>query len=119
MNAIVVGQRGALRDGLIALLYTVPQIRVVSATEDFAPAFELMTEQGFLFALLQVDPPGSAYAAWVKSVKDKAPDTKILALVGDPSSAPYLSAAGVDIVLIQGTGTDKLREALEALASSS
>lgn len=118
MNAIVVGQRGALRDGLIALLYTIPDIRVVSATEDYCSARELLADESFSFVLLQVDSPGQACADWVQSVKGRAPNAKILALVNEASLTSACSDAGVDRALIQGTDTGRLREIIEELVDS-
>ena len=118
MNAIVVGQRGALRDGLIALLYTMPDIRVVSATEQYSSALELVKGHTSFFVLLQIDSPGQACDEWINMIKERAPNTRILALVNDASLMSERLSAGVDIVLIQGVGTDKLREAVEVLVGS-
>lgn len=118
MNAIIVGPRGALRDGLTALLYTIPDIRVVSATEDYGSARELLEGQVFTFVLLQINSSAQAWAEWVHSVKARAPNTKMLALVGNAYLVSSCSDAGVDAVLIQGVSTDRLHQAVEALISS-
>jgi DNA-binding NarL/FixJ family response regulator len=117
VNAIVVGQRGALRDGLIALLYTVPEISVVSATEQYSSALELVKGHTPFFLLLQIDSPGQEYDEWINTIKERAPNTRILALVNDASLMSGCLSAGVDVVLMQGADASKLREAIVALVT--
>ena len=118
MNAIIVGKRGALRDGLIALLYTMPEIGVVSATEQYPSALELVKGHTSFFLLLQIDSPGQACDEWIDTIKERAPNTRILALVNDASLMSERLSSGVDVVLIQGVDTDKLRGAVEVLVGS-
>ena len=95
-----------------------PEIGVVSATEQYSSALELVKGHTSFFALLQIDSPGQACDEWINTIKERAPNTRILALVSDASLMSECLSAGVDAVLIQGVRTAKLREAVEVLVGS-
>ena len=117
MNALVVGPRGALRDGLTALLYPVSRVQIVSATEDISSALELVQDQGQWLVLMQIAASDEC-GDWIEAIKTKSSDTQILALVSDADLVAPCLAEGIDKVLIQGISMKTLHQTIEELVRS-
>ena len=118
MIVLLVARRGALRDGLSALLSTLSEVGVVSATDNLDSAFMFLVEHCPLLVLLIIDQFDHEQLAKVESMKAACPQMKMLALVQRPEEVLPLEASGVDAVLMQGASTDKLTETILALLES-
>ena len=118
MIALVVARRAALRDGLCALLSTIPEIGIVSSSHDLSSALGYVKEHCPSLALLEIDRLDAEVLAKVESMVAACPRTKILALVQHSENVPSLEASGVDAVLMQGARTGKLTQTVSALLGS-
>lgn len=118
MYAIVVGQRGQVRDGLTALLYSMPEVEVVSTTENYASAEQMIERHGTVLAVLHVDSSDQQSLDWVRRVKARSSLSKILALVSEACLMPEYVAAGVDDIMVEGTSPERLHDAVSTLLRS-
>ena len=118
MIALVVAPHGELRDGLCALLSTIPEIGVVSVTHNLGSALELLADHCPALAVLEIGALGADHLAQVESMKVACPRTKIIALVGHSEMVPGLEASGVDAIVMQGAEAHRLTETISVLLGS-
>ncbi len=117
MYAIVMGQRGQVRDALTALLHSMPEVELVSTTEFYEPAEQLIEMHGRVLVVLQISSPDDQTIEWVSEIKARSTSTKILALVSEATMQPQYVAAGVDSVMVEGESLEKLQSVIDSLVT--
>jgi DNA-binding NarL/FixJ family response regulator len=117
--ALIVARHGPLRDGLYALVSTIPELGVVSSALDLDSALEFVMEHCPAVILLEINDLDPDQLVKIESMKVTCPQTGILALAQHSASVPGLvEASGVDAVLMQGVDTRRLTETISALIAS-
>jgi DNA-binding NarL/FixJ family response regulator len=107
-SALIIAGPGPLRDGLRALLGTMPQIRSVSVVNDLGSA--LKAEVPPTPALVLLDGGSTKDQVWlaVRRVKGRWPQARVIILVSDVEQEGEAEAAGADAVLLQGLPAGRL-----------
>jgi len=112
-SALILAQPGPLRDGLRALVGTMPQIGTVNVAHDIQSA--LATDLGPSPALVLVD--GDQDPVWltVRRAKARWPQARTIVLVSSVQQQGEAEAAGADVVLLQGFQAGRLVAAIVKL----
>ena len=114
-SALIIAQAGPLRDGLHALVDTMPQIGSVDVIGDvdfaFGPTFNQCP------ALVLLDTHLTEDNVWlaVRRVKRKWPRARTIVLAGNVEQQEAAEAAGADVVLLQGLPAGRLVAAIVRL----
>lgn len=107
-SALIIAGPGPLRDGLRALLGTMPQIKSVSVVNDVASALKPEGRPCPALVLLDGDLTRDQIWMTVRRVKGKWPQARIIMLVSDVGQQAEGEAAGADVVLLQGLPAGRL-----------
>jgi DNA-binding NarL/FixJ family response regulator len=113
-NVLLVAKAGQLRDGLHALLETLPCIGLVSITDNYESALGYLSEHCPALVLAVKD----AHMQDSKSVaklKDVCPQTHFLVLVADEGDWQTIAASNVGVSLTSGVKASELSNTIEAL----
>lgn len=114
-SALIIAQPGPLRDGLHALVGTMPQIGTVDVIGDLESAFVPTFNQ--CPALVLLDGHLTEDKAWlvVRRVRRKWPRARTIVLVGNVEQQEASEAAGADVVLLHGLPAGRLVAAIVRL----
>jgi DNA-binding NarL/FixJ family response regulator len=113
-NVLLVAKTGQLRDGLHALLETLPCIGLVSITDNYESALGYLAERCPALVVVVKD----SHIQDSKSVarmKDVCPQTRLLALVTDEDDFQTIVASNIDVSLISGVKASEFSNSVEAL----
>lgn len=102
LSALIVAGPGPLRDGLHALVKTMPQIRAVIVVTDVHSAFkaEFAFHPGLV--LLEGDVAGGEISLTVTRARARWPGARTIVLAGNVRQQQQAEAAGADVVLMEG-----------------
>ena len=114
-SALIIARPGPLRDGLQALVDTMPLIRALNVLNDVSSA--LGGETGGSPALVLLDADLSNDRVWltVRRVKRKWPRARTIILAGSVEQQAEAEVAGADVVLLEGFPAGKLVAAIVKL----
>jgi DNA-binding NarL/FixJ family response regulator len=113
-NVLIVAKTGQLRDGLHALLETLPCVGLVSITDTFTSGLEYLSERCPALVLLVAD----SHKQDIKSIKkmvDICPQMHFLALVTNEEHRQTIAAWNVHATLLSGVTASELSTTIEAL----
>lgn len=114
-SALIIAQPGPLRDGLHALVGTMPQIGSVDVSGDvesaYGPRFNPCP------ALVLLDAHLNENNVWlaVRRIKRRWPRARTIVLAGNIEQEEAAEAAGADVVLLQGLPAGRLVAAIVRL----
>jgi DNA-binding NarL/FixJ family response regulator len=113
IHLLVIGEPGPLRDGLQALLWTIPTVKKIIWVEDLSEAAE--TYMAFTPALVFVDHPVSVEESnmTLEKIHDYWPQTPCIVLVSDNQQQQAIEFSGADAVLLEGMLAAKLVATVE------
>ena len=114
-SALIIAQPGPLRDGLDALVGTMPQIGTVDIVGDVESAFGLRFNQGPALVLLDAELTKDNVWLAVRRVKRKWPQARTIILAGNVEQQESAEAAGADVVLLEGLPAGRLVAAIVRL----
>ena len=115
MVALIVARYGALRDGLSGLLSVMPEITVVSTTDDLDEALKFVLQHCPTVALLEFEKIDRVHLAKVELIKAACPQLKILAFVQSLEPDARIEESGVDAVLPHGAKAARITDTVAAL----
>jgi DNA-binding NarL/FixJ family response regulator len=115
--ALIVARPGPLRNGLQALMTTMPQIEILAETTDPSALRRMGAGMQPDVVLLDVSLPEDQVWAALGRIKAEWSQTRSIVLVEDSQQQQKAQAAGADVVLIQGTPAGQLIAAIEGLLS--
>jgi DNA-binding NarL/FixJ family response regulator len=118
MIALLVLRPGALRDGLSALLDTMPEIRLLALAEDPDAALKFLARQCAGLVLIKLDAGDRRLLGPVLEMRALCPDTQVVALIEDELDRQVAEASGTDLVVMVGVPAPVLRARLRALLRS-
>jgi len=114
MSALVAVAPGHLRDGLRAMLNTMPHVNIIEA-DDHDAAGALLAERRPDLVILDCDLPGGDANALVQQAKRESPSTRCAVLVNLPAERRAALAAGADSAPLKGMLASKLFVEVERL----
>jgi DNA-binding NarL/FixJ family response regulator len=114
-SALIIAQPGPLRDGLHALVGTMPQIGGVDVTGDLESAFKATFNECPALVLLDAHLNGGKVWLTVRRAKVKWPRARTIVLAGNVEQQEEASAAGADVVLLEGLPAGRLVAAIVKL----
>lgn len=115
--ALVVSDAGALQNGLLALMTTIPPIGTVLAAEDVNLALRMVeTHQP---ALIILDMSSRQAQDVIHEIKTEWPHIHLIVLVADIAQQKQAIDLGADRVLVKGFPAPKLVALIEDLLSHS
>jgi DNA-binding NarL/FixJ family response regulator len=112
MIVLLVVKPGPLRDGLDALLYTIPEVQLVAHANDTNAAFEFCQQHPIELIILEIRPGDRGPLAKIPGMKSLCPQGQVVALIHDEEDREPAEASGVDLVLTSGLRAAKLREVI-------
>ena len=111
--ALVVSSPGALQNGLLALMTTIPPISAVLVAENIHSAIRMV--ENHQPALIILDISLSNVQEVVKQVKEQCSQIHLIVLVEDTVQQKIAEETGADGVLIKGFSAQKLIAIVERL----
>jgi DNA-binding NarL/FixJ family response regulator len=115
ISALIVAKPGQLREGLQALLSTIPQIKHLSQADDGRSALKFVTQHCPRLMVLDLEPSNYELLATLAKIKASYPQTQALVLVDNERDQQITATAGADVVLIKGFQASKLLATIEDL----
>ncbi len=116
--ALIVAQPGPLRDGLKALLMTVPQIETVMQVSDVSSVRAAIAQDRPVLVLLDTNfTNGNGPSTVVKLIKAEGSQSRCLVLADNIQQQQQATIAGADVALLKGLPAARLFETIEELLS--
>ena len=115
VRAVLVGKPGPLRDGLHALVTTIPEVEVVGEASDAAAMQRLVAQYQPGLVLLDIGLFRDADWVMLERIKAEWPETRCLALADTGQQQQEAEAVDADAVLFKGFPAAKLVETIEDL----
>jgi len=119
MKVVVADDQTVVREGLVTLLSTMPNIDVVGAAADGEQALALVAQTAPDVVLMDLHMPGLDGIEATRRIRAAHPDTQIVVLTTYADDDSILDAlrAGALGYLTKDAGRDHIRRALEAAAA--
>jgi DNA-binding NarL/FixJ family response regulator len=97
-----------MRNGLRALLRTMPKIKIVGHVDQGSAALEMVTRERPALVLLNSSLPFEETWMALKQIKAEWPQTRCIVLVDNIQQQGMAQAAGADGVLLKGFAAETL-----------
>jgi DNA-binding NarL/FixJ family response regulator len=119
MRVVIADDQTAVREGLVTLLSTMPDIEVVGSAADGADAAELVTQTAPDVVLMDLNMPRVDGVEATRRIRNANPDVQVVVLTTYADDESILDAlrAGAIGYLTKDAGRDHIRRALEAAAA--
>jgi DNA-binding NarL/FixJ family response regulator len=116
--ALIVAKPGQFREGLQAMLTSIPQIKQVSQVDDAPSALRMVAQHSPALVLLDFDlSSGDALAVALKQIKATWPQSQCIALVHNAQEYQLAKAAGADVIRMKGVPATQLLAVVKELLS--
>jgi two-component system, NarL family, nitrate/nitrite response regulator NarL len=114
---IIVDDHEIVRDGLIAMFYTIDNVEVIGEAGDADSLLKLLSETIPDFLLLDISLPGMSGIEIAKKIRNEYPGIKILMLSADGCRKNVLDAlhANVHGFILKNSGKETLLQAIRVL----
>ncbi len=109
MSLLLVARPGRMRDGLQALLRTMPEIEIVEQADTPSEALTPISRQLPVLVLLDSSLDLGEMLSLLMQVKGSCPETRCIALVENGQQQDAVTEAGADAALVTGFSTEILR----------
>ena len=109
MHALLMVKPGSLRDGLDALLYTIPEVDLVVHANDTNAALDFCKQHSTILVIMEIKPDDHDVLAQVSDMKAYCSQVHMMALIHDEKDRPYADDAGIDLVISSGTKAADLK----------
>jgi DNA-binding NarL/FixJ family response regulator len=116
MIVLLLFKPGDLRDGLNALLYTIPDVQLVVHAHDASAALEFCRKNPNILIITEIKPGDRALLAQVPEMKALSPQMRVMALIHDENDREAAEKAGMDSILEVGMRAPVLKAAIEDVA---
>ncbi len=111
--ALIIAGPGALQNGLLALITTVPQISAALVAEDASSALRMVENHQPALIILDMSIPKVGDV--VRQIKTQYPNIHLIVLAEDTAQEKEGEACGVDSVLLKGFSAQKMIALIEGL----
>ena len=115
MIALLVVRPGPLLDGLNALLYAMPEIRLVAQANDVDAALDFCLRSPDELIILEVEPGRHELLARVANMKAVCSRGQVLALIHDEVDRQPAEASGADLVMMVGIRAAEIKVRISEL----
>ncbi|HOU14188.1 MAG TPA: response regulator [Anaerolineae bacterium] len=116
-SVLVVAKPGPLRDSLVALLKSLPQVATVEQTNTATSALRTIEVKRPALVVVDSNLPGGETWNMLNQVKARSPHTRCVVLSDTVQHYRQAEAAGASRVLLTGVPAPKLSLTLEGLLS--
>ena len=111
-NVLIIARPGVLRESLSALLATMPEINVVSATNDLDSAIEFVSLRQSMICIMDFSNQGDDKEQKIDQLKSNLSKTKIILLVDTVEAKEEAETHGFDKVVIKGSSVQQLTKTI-------
>ena len=108
VSALIVARPGRIREGLRALLRTIPRIEFVGQVDQGSAALEMVTRERPALVLLNSSLPFEEAWMALKQIKAEWPQTQCIVVADNIQQQGMAQAAGADGVLLKGYAAETL-----------
>lgn len=112
MLVLLAAKPGSLRDGLDALLDSIPKVNLVAHANDMDAARSFFQHHPTQLMILDMKPGDGSMLAIVSELKAHNPQSQVMILIHEEEDRVAAEVAGADMVLVTGTRASKLKEAV-------
>lgn len=102
VTALIVVRPGPLRNSLLALMNTMPQIEIVAESRDVSSLLRMGTQLQPDLVLLETELPGDGVQEALRQIRDEWSATHTIVLVDNAIQRLNAQKAGADVVLYKG-----------------
>ena len=118
MIVLLVVRPGSLRDGLNALLSSMPEVQLVAQANDASAAIDFCQGRPNELVIMEIKPGDRNLLTKVSDIKVLCPKGEVIALIHDEEDWEPAEASGVDLIIRVGIRAAELRERIaEAVVS--
>lgn len=107
-NVLIISRSSVLRESLSALLGTMPEIKMVSATNDLDSAIEFVSKRQPMICIMDFSNQGDDKEQKIDQLKSNLSETKIILLVDTVEAKEEAETHGFDNVVIKGSSVQLL-----------
>ncbi len=115
LPTLIVMQPGRVREGLEALVTTVPSIDIIGRAEQRSSALEMVARSRPQLVVLDWDLPGVDVVGLLGDIKKAGAGTACIILADRPGDQLQMRAAGADVVLAKWYRASKLLAVIKRL----
>jgi DNA-binding NarL/FixJ family response regulator len=108
VSALIVARPGRMREGLRALLRTIPGIKIVEQVDRGSAALAMVTQERSTLVLLDSSLPSEEMWTAVKQIKAEWPQTQCIVVADTIRQQGMAQASGADGVLLKGFAAETL-----------
>lgn len=119
MIALLLIRPGPLRDGMDALMVSIPDVQLVAHSNDAETALDFCRQNKADLIVIEVRPDDRDLLNIVSEMKALCTEGNVLALIHDENNRLSAEMAQVDLVLSIGTPAAKLKVGIDELIHSS
>ena len=116
-SVLIIAKPSRMRDGLRALLRTIPYLTLVGQVDDGLSAIKTMTDQHPTLVLLGANLLDEDIQTVLAQIKAKWPETRCIVLVDNVQQQWIAKAAGADSALLVGFPAAKFINTIQELLS--
>ena len=113
VSLLLIARPGRMRDGLQALLRTIPGIEIIGQADCGTRALTLISEKELPLVLLDSSPGSAEMLATLRQIKDGHPQVRCIALVENAQQQVAAKEAGADTALVTGFSAEVLHAAVD------
>jgi DNA-binding NarL/FixJ family response regulator len=118
VSLLLVARPGRMRDGLQALLRTIPEIEIVGQADSELQALTLISRQQPALVMLDSSLAPGEMLPMLVQIKDGYPRTRCIVLVENAQQQGAAREAGADTALITGFSAEVLHAAIDQVLTS-
>jgi DNA-binding NarL/FixJ family response regulator len=118
MIVLLAVKPGPLRDGLDALLYATPEVKLVAHANDTNAALTFCQQHPTKLIILEVKPGDRDILGNVPELKELNPRGQVIALIHEEGDRDSVEESGIDVVLSSGMRAVKLKEVIAEITGS-
>ena len=116
-SVLIIAKPSRMRDGLRALLRTIPYLTLVGQVDDGLSAIKTMTDQHPTLVLLGANLLDEDIQTVLAQIKARWPETRCIVLVDNVQQQWIAKAAGADSALLVGFPAAKFISTIQELLS--
>ena len=117
-SALIVADSAQLRESLLILLRSIPEIAAIYQANDGQSALNITLEPKPTLVLLDHHLSRNGHFNTLGRIKAKQPQARFVVLVGSEKQVQQAKIAGADVVLMKGVRAARLLDTIESLLES-
>jgi len=115
MIVLLLFKPGALRDGLNALLYTIPDVQLVVHAHDAKAALDFCRKNPNTLIIIDIKPGDRALIAKVPEMKGVCPQMGVIALLHEEDDRGAAEQVGMDLIMEVGIRAPELKANIQEM----